>query len=214
MIYWFYIFLHTAILLSSQRTLFLQVLCVLLLQNAGLKSKDIGARSMTIDLLGTVAARLKQDALLCRKETFWIVRQLTSEDDVNHLHPKDACSVCLDPRNEKPLVVCQGCQRFFHLDCMGVRELETPTRGWHCQFCVCKKQLIMLQSYCKSQGKDDSVKDRSFSDSPTKMEIIQQMLLNYLQDAGSADEVHLFTRWYEIKLTSIASWILGLWEIL
>lgn len=195
----------------------MQVLCVLLLQNAGLKSKDIAARSMAIDLLGTIAARLKHDALLCRRETFWIVQQLMSEDDVDHSYPKDACSVCLDARTEKSVVVCQGCQRLFHVDCMGVREHEVPTRSWHCQFCLCKKQLIVLQSYCKSQGKDDGEKNRSSSeasDPPTKMEIVQQMLLNYLQDAGSADDVHLFTRWSEIKLTSITFRILGLWAIL
>ncbi|XP_021823454.1 sister chromatid cohesion protein SCC2-like [Prunus avium] len=46
------------------------VLCVLLLQNAGLKSKDIGVRTMAIDLLGTIAARLKRDSAFCSKDKF------------------------------------------------------------------------------------------------------------------------------------------------
>ncbi|BFG23184.1 hypothetical protein CerSpe_094580 [Prunus speciosa] len=46
------------------------VLCVLLLQNAGLKSKDIGVCTMAIDLLGTIAARLKRDSAVCSKDKF------------------------------------------------------------------------------------------------------------------------------------------------
>ncbi|CAL8155977.1 unnamed protein product [Prunus armeniaca] len=56
----------------------LQVLCVLLLQNAGLKSKDIGARTRAIDLLGTIAARLKRDSALGSKDKFWILQELAS----------------------------------------------------------------------------------------------------------------------------------------
>ncbi|XVF60656.1 hypothetical protein PTKIN_Ptkin08bG0065800 [Pterospermum kingtungense] len=179
----------------------LEVLCVLLLQNAGLKSKDISARAMAIDLLGTIATRLKHDALLLRKEKFWISRELLSEDSVNQSQPKGACSICLDGKTEKVLYRCQGCQRFFHADCMGVRELEAPNRSWYCQLCVCKKQLLVLQSYCESQYKDDENKKHGrskgseSSDSITKVEIVQQMLLNYLQDAASTDDVHLFIRW-------------------
>ena len=185
----------------------MQVLCVLLLQNAGLKSKDIAARSMAIDLLGTIAARLKHDAVLCRRENFWIVKELLSEDNVDQSYPKDVCSVCLDGRIEKSLVVCEGCHRLFHIDCMGVTEHEVPARTWYCQLCLCKKQLLVLQSYCKSLDKDNNKKNQSRSEESSessgtsKIEILQQMLLNYLQDAGSADDVHLFTRWSVSKFT-------------
>lgn len=185
----------------------LEVLCVLLLQNAGLKSKDIAARSMAIDLLGTIAARLKHDSVLNRRENFWIVQELISGDNVECSYPNDACAVCKDGRIEKPLFLCQGCQRLFHTDCMGVTEHEVPSRGWYCQFCHCRKQLIVLQSYCKSHCKNDSTKNSGpskksseITDSIEKVEIVQQMLLNYLQDGGSADDVHLFTRWFYLCL--------------
>lgn len=189
------------IVFKKLRNYHLQVLCVLLLQNAGLKSKDISARAMAIDLLGTIATRLKHDALLHRKEKFWISKELLSGDDVDPGYPKGACSICLDGKAEKVLYRCQGCQRFFHADCMGVREQEAPNRSWYCQFCVCKKQLLVLQSYCESQYKDEEnkkhgrSKSSESSDSITKAEIVQQMLLNYLQDAASTDDVHLFIRW-------------------
>ncbi|XP_022750718.1 sister chromatid cohesion protein SCC2-like isoform X2 [Durio zibethinus] len=179
----------------------LEVLCVLLLQNAGLKSKDISARAMAIDLLGTIAARLKHDALVHRKDKFWISEELLSGDNVDQSYPKGACSICLDGKVEKVLYSCQGCQRFVHADCMGVREQEIPNHSWYCQFCICKKQLLVLQSYCQSQYKDDKNKKHGSSESSKssdpimKVEIVQQMLLNYLQDASSSDDIHLFVRW-------------------
>ncbi|KAH7847892.1 hypothetical protein Vadar_031376 [Vaccinium darrowii] len=181
----------------------LEVLCVLLLQNAGLKSKDIAARSMAIDLLGTIAARLKHDSVLCRTEKFWIVEELNNIDNGECSYANDACALCRNEKIEKPLFLCQGCQRLFHADCMGVREHEVPTRGWFCQFCQCQKQLTVLQSYCKTHCKDDGLNNSSPSEkssenanSVASVEVFQQLLLNYLQDGGSAEDVHLFTRWF------------------
>ncbi|KAL2552247.1 PHD finger family protein [Forsythia ovata] len=151
----------------------LEVLCVLLLQNAGLKSKDIAARTMAIDLLGTIAARLKHDAVLYRKEKFWIVPDLISGDSVDHDHPKN----------------------------------EVPSRNSYCQICLCEKQLLVLKRDSKSQGQDDQKKNRNHlgkssraADTITKQEIMQQMLLNYLQDAGSTGDLHLFIRWFYLCL--------------
>eukprot|EP00257_Ricinus_communis_P019908 XP_015579021.1 sister chromatid cohesion protein SCC2 [Ricinus communis] len=185
----------------------LEVLCVLLLQNAGLKSKDVSARSMAIDLLGTIAARLKQDAVVCSRNKFWVLQELTSGDNADQSYPNDACCVCLDGKVEKTLFMCQGCHRLFHADCMGVRENEAPNRSWHCQICVCEKQLLVLQSYCNSQLKDEGKKNNNrlekkykACDPITKVEIVQQLLLNYLQDSVSADDVHLFVRWFYLCL--------------
>ncbi|XP_043723942.1 sister chromatid cohesion protein SCC2 [Telopea speciosissima] len=190
--------------------LILEVLCVLLLQNAGLKAKDISARSMSIDLLGTISARLKRDAVLCRTDKFWIVQELADGDTDDHEYPNDVCSVCLDGRGGKLSFVCHSCKRLFHTDCMGVTEHEVPTCGSYCQFCLCKKQLIVLQSYCKSQSNesiDDGKKSQHVSERTsetsepiTKLEIVQQMLLNYLQEASSADDAYLFTRWFYLCL--------------
>lgn len=188
-------------------SLILEVLCVLLLQNAGPKSKDISVRSMAIDILGTIAARLKHDSVLCHQESFWIVQELVGMQNANDNELRDTCSVCLDGVVEKFLAVCQGCQRLFHPDCMGVRERDISTRGWHCPFCLCRKQLLVLQSYCKSQYKDDCITNRGRSDkssepseSASTVEVIQQMLLNYLEDIGSSDDLHLFSRWFYLSL--------------
>lgn len=184
----------------------LEVFVVLLLQNAGPKSKDVSARSMAIDLLGPIAARLKHDAVRRGRDQFWILQELVAGDNDDHHYPRDACSICLHGKVEEEFLSCQGCHRLFHADCMGVGEQGVPTRGWYCQFCHCRKQLLVLQSYCKSQCKDDVKKNRRSENasealnSITKVEIVQQMLLNYLQDAGSADDAHLFVRWFYLCL--------------
>ncbi|MCL7033996.1 hypothetical protein MKW94_025445 [Papaver nudicaule] len=174
----------------------LEVLCVLLLQNAGLKSKDVGARCLAIDLLGTIAARLKEDAVSCSKDSLWILHELVGEDVAEQSYPRDVCSICLDGRSRKIVFLCQDCRRLFHTDCMGVTERDAPSRGWCCHFCLGKKQLIDLQSYLKSktEGAPEA------SELITKMEIVQQLLLNYMQGAGSTDDAHLYARWFYLCL--------------
>ncbi|CAI8604853.1 unnamed protein product [Vicia faba] len=54
----------------------LEVLCAILIQNAGTSSKDFASRSMAIDILGTIAARLKHDAVICSQEKFWVLQDL------------------------------------------------------------------------------------------------------------------------------------------
>ncbi|XP_027357770.1 sister chromatid cohesion protein SCC2 [Abrus precatorius] len=179
----------------------LEVLCVLLLQNAGLKSKDVSARSMAIDILGTIAARLKRDAVICGREKFWILQDLLSQDADTQHHPKDTCCVCLRGKVEN-LFICHGCQRLFHADCLGIKDHEASSRNWFCHICICQKQLLVLQSYCNSQRKDDVKKNHNTSkDSEvSEHEIIQQLLLNYLQDVTSADDLHLFVCWFYLCL--------------
>ncbi|KAL5723095.1 hypothetical protein ACHQM5_006535 [Ranunculus cassubicifolius] len=180
----------------------LEVLCVMLLQNAGLKAKDIPTRALAIDFLGTIAARLKQDAFLCKQDKFWILEQLVSRENADRVYPKDTCCVCIDGRSSKTLLVCNDCQKAFHTDCMGVADHDITPRGWHCQFCLCKKQLIVLQSYCKSQQADVKKNHKASepSESFGELDVVRQMLLNYLQDACSADDAHLFARWFHLCL--------------
>lgn len=155
---------------------------------------------MAIDLLGTIGTRLKHDAVLCRGEKYWILQELVNEDFNKQSYPKDACSICMDGKVDKALYNCQSCQRVFHADCIGIREHDIPDHGWSCQFCLCERQLLYLQSYCKSQNKDSESRKHKHSDKSEsaiqikKVEVAQQMVLNYLQDASS-DDAHLFIRW-------------------
>ncbi|KAJ6795400.1 nipped-B-like protein [Iris pallida] len=183
----------------------LEVLCVLLLQNAGLKSKDIPARCMAIDLLGTIAARLKCDAVICSmdKDKFWILQLLVDGKIDVPTRAKNVCSVCHNGRSVN--IVCNVCERTFHADCIGVSEQDL-LRDWSCHICICTKQLSVLQSYCKLQNKDNVKKTRGTnstsgtSDSTNQLEVVQQILLNYLQETGPEDDSNLFTRWFYLSV--------------
>lgn len=173
----------------------MQVLCVILLHNGGLKSKDVSARSMAIDLLGTIAARLKQDTVLCSGDRFWALLESDTETKLDQSVTKD-CALCLGKRAGN-LLGCQICQRRFHADCLGLKELDIPSRNWHCPFCISKRQLLVLQSYCKTDTKGTgNLESEEDPNVITQTEVVQQMLLNYLQDAGSADDVHTFICWF------------------
>ncbi|KAE9612620.1 putative chromatin regulator PHD family [Lupinus albus] len=180
----------------------LEVLCVLLLQNAGPKSKDVSARCMAIDILGTIAARLKRDALICSQEKFWILQDLLSQDTSKQHCPKDTCCVCLGGRVEN-LFMCHGCQRLFHANCLGIKEHEVSSRNWYCQICISSKQLLVLRSYCNSQCKDEVTKNcevPKVDSEVSKHEIVQQLLLNFLQDITSPDDLHVFICWFYLCL--------------
>lgn len=179
----------------------MQVLCVLLLQNAGLKSKDISARCMAVDLLGTIAARLKRDAVSCSKDSFWILEALADGDAASNSR-KDACAVCLKGRGAN--IICHLCKRCFHSDCLGISGQEVLLRDWFCHICLCKKQLSALRSYNKIQNKDNGKKIISSASATSEdngsirgLEVIQQILLNYLQQNDTEDDVNLFTRWFD-----------------
>ncbi|KAJ0980187.1 hypothetical protein J5N97_008442 [Dioscorea zingiberensis] len=183
----------------------LEVLCVLLLQNAGLKSKDVSARALAIDLLGTIAARLKLDAVTCNRDKLWILQELSDENSKAPSDMKDVCSVCLNGRGAN--LVCQSCQRCFHADCMRVAGQELTLCDWSCHICLCEKQLVVLQSYCKSQCKDQDKRTTGAAkkasgalETITHLEVTQQILLNYLQETGSQDDANLFTRWFHLCL--------------
>ncbi|XP_074560939.1 sister chromatid cohesion protein SCC2 isoform X1 [Curcuma longa] len=183
----------------------LEVLCVLLLENAGLKCKDISARCMAVDFLGAIAAKLKRDAVTSSGDRFWILQQLVDRNESVFNGKNDACSVCLKGRGAN--IICHICKRCFHSDCLGIAGQEMLLRDWACHICLCKKQLIALHSYCKMQNKDHAKQNTGLAsttsvdtDSVTGSEVIQQILLNYMQQNGSEDDVNLFTRWFHLCL--------------
>lgn len=194
----------------------IQVLCVLLLENTGLKSKDTAARGATIDLLGTIAARLKCDNVSCNRNKFWITEEIFENKDANS-HPIDKCCICLkEKRPTSSSIICSVCQRCFHAECVGVAVDDNLFRDWSCHVCVCKRQLIVLHSYCKPQIKKNIKNAMGTGDSVSisRLEIVQQILLSYLQESSSDDDIQLFTRWFVPSLISDFLLVLNIWFLL
>ncbi|KAG0481395.1 hypothetical protein HPP92_012253 [Vanilla planifolia] len=183
----------------------LQVLCVVLLQNAGLKSKDISARCLAVDILGVIAARLKRDSAARRREKFWILQDLTTEDADASSEAKDSCCICFSGKGMK--IVCQGCHKLFHADCLGASGEEMTAVDWVCHVCLCKNQLSLLQSYCKHGTLDNAKPSRGVpknaskaSDSIKKLDVLHQILLNFLEESSPPDDTNLFARWFYLSL--------------
>uniref|UniRef100_A0A0D3GLG5 Sister chromatid cohesion protein n=1 Tax=Oryza barthii TaxID=65489 RepID=A0A0D3GLG5_9ORYZ len=179
----------------------LEVLCVLLLQNAGLKSKDTSARCFAIDLLGGIASRLKRDSVICSKEKLWILQELIDTESDGSKILKNKCCICLGGRGIN--MQCDVCGRCFHSDCVGAVSQENLQCDYACPLCFCKRQLSVLQSYYELQNKENGKrnaashrKKSTVPDEVTAVDIVQQILLTYIQEGGPQDDGNLFTRWF------------------
>ncbi len=174
---------------------------MLLLQNAGLKSKDTSARCFAIDLLGGIASRLKRDSVICSKEKLWILQELTDTESDGSKILKNKCCICLGGRGIN--MQCDVCGRCFHSDCVGAVSQENLQCDYACPLCFCKRQLSVLQSYYELQNKENGKrnaashrKKSTVPDEVTAVDIVQQILLTYIQEGGPQDDGNLFTRWY------------------
>lgn len=191
---------------------------MLLLQNAGLKSKDTNARCFAIDLLGGIASRLKRDSVTSSEEKLWILQELTDAGSDGSKILKNKCCVCLGGRGIN--IACDVCGRCFHSDCMGASSQDNLQRDSVCPLCFCKQQLNVLQSYCQLQTKENgkrtaSVKKSAAPSEVPALDIVQQILLSYLQEAGPQDDGNLFTRWYVVwNLCLVCANVFGLITIL
>lgn len=185
----------------------LQVLCVLLFGSAGLKSKDATVRATAIELLGHIAARLKQDAIACSKDTLWVFQEIQSSQVASGTikETKETCIVCGGGKGSKLLVPCDSCHRQFHGDCVGVTGHEFISRGWLCHSCLCKRQLNSLETFLKEKAADGKLRYKNKgviqSRSPDDISvpktgdaILQQMLLNYLDEAAVSDSTVVYAR--------------------
>ncbi|XP_057824377.2 sister chromatid cohesion protein SCC2 isoform X1 [Cryptomeria japonica] len=206
--------------------LLLQVLCLLLFGSVGLKCKDAVVRGMAIDLLGQIAARLKHDAVACSNEKFWILQELVEDKSEVSGMQKQKCAICLEGKAAKFMIHCDGCKRSFHGECIGVTGLDMLGRGWLCHCCLCRKQLSMLSSNSKGavKNKEGNPKNSTrqtaeVSPQISGFDVLQQILLNYLQEAGSTDDTSTFARrfylcqWYrdDPNATQLLPYYHGRW---
>lgn len=180
-------------------TLHLQVFCILLFGNAGVRAKDANLRGTAIDLLGQVAARLKQDSVACSKETLWVLQELegnvSDDSDDDMLHRK--CTVCGKGKGSKVMVTCNGCDRWFHGDCIGATKHDMLDRGWLCHCCLCRKQLDSLRSDNKLHvNGTKSAKGNTQAGNKDGVAVIQQTLLNYLLELAENDSTAAYARRY------------------
>ncbi|KAL3646651.1 hypothetical protein CASFOL_009195 [Castilleja foliolosa] len=59
-----------------------------------------------------------------------IALMLANGQNITSSFSDDMCAVCGDGGE---LIICNGCPRAFHADCLGLQSL--PADDWHCQYC-------------------------------------------------------------------------------
>ena len=131
----------------------------------------------------------------------WMLQELHDEEAKFSAPQKEICVVCLGGRVSKFMVVCDGCQRWFHGDCVGVTGHDLVCRGWVCCYCLCRRQLISFDSHLYIQGQKDregflSIKRNEIYTPISGVHVIQQILLNYLQGVGSTDNSAAYASWF------------------
>ncbi|XP_024530333.1 sister chromatid cohesion protein SCC2 isoform X2 [Selaginella moellendorffii] len=172
-------------------SLLLQVLCVLLLGPAGVKSKDVPVRVSAIDILGQIAAHLKRDTVAYSKDNLWILQE-TQEGPSSFA--KDVCTSCGHSKANKFILRCDSCKRWFHGDCVGVTGQDLIGRGWFCHCCLCRNQLASFDPGSSGKSHD------TYKVPEDGAVIVQQILLNFLRETDSGDNVSFFARRFYLCL--------------
>ncbi|KAL2629314.1 hypothetical protein R1flu_014000 [Riccia fluitans] len=180
-------------------SLLLQVLCILLFGAVGIKAKDAVVRGAAIDLLGQVAARLKHDAVKSSNEKLWILQEIHGKGmDGENEAAKKSCVICAKSKGNFVMVPCDGCRRWFHANCVGVVGHDLLGRSWLCHYCLCKRQLASLRSEVKPQSTGGpslprNKKVEEVDNSKEGTAVVQQILLNYLQEAATSDSISTYS---------------------
>lgn len=86
-------------------------------------------------------------------DDYRLLKTVCCEDRMERLealeHGIDACSICGDGGQ---LLICDGCEREFHLGCMRPRLAKVPEGEWECDECVATK-FLAIREYILSKTK-------------------------------------------------------------
>jgi len=153
-----------------------------------------------------VAAHLKEDAVICSKDNLWILQELQSKDNDANSDDEASlarnCAVCSEGKISSLVLSCNGCNRWFHGDCIGISKHDKVDRGWLCHCCVCRNQIGFLYPDNKDQTNGTkSISECKFAEKVGMMKggilVVQQILLNYLQELAVSDGTAASARRYD-----------------
>ena len=69
--------------------------------------------------------------------------QASSDDAEEALGSSAICGVCKDGGRENYMVLCDVCDRGFHLDCLEPKLTKVPEGDWMCQRCADKGHVVI-----------------------------------------------------------------------
>jgi len=64
-----------------------------------------------------------------------------------------SCKVCQSKENEGEMLLCDGCDKGFHLWCLVPKRKTIPKEDWYCKVCKKENNRIWNEQYAKSRVK-------------------------------------------------------------
>eukprot|EP00742_Colponemidia_sp_Colp-10_P010652 GILJ01011719.1.p1 GENE.GILJ01011719.1~~GILJ01011719.1.p1 ORF type:complete len:1804 (-),score=314.35 GILJ01011719.1:286-5187(-) len=106
------------------------------------KGFDTSLKGFAIDVLGTIASRLKKDLRLVEDRPIALPKP---KEQVNmHAQPdaegEDSQCVCGKGYGQRFMLDCDTCHRWFHGECVGVTP-DSPPSVWYCDECQIRTAL-------------------------------------------------------------------------
>ena len=147
------------------------------MKSSGLSSEDYFTRANAVDLLGTIAYKLKKNALTFTESKPWVLEFL--DPKINHAESLgENTAVCVECREiaKSEFVTCLDCKRVFHCHCVG-SELQGMDRESEVQ-CACCFALRQMEEMEKTR--EEGTRVENGSQRKKLNTLLQQLLLNAL----------------------------------
>jgi len=105
------------------------------------KDMNVVAREMNIPMKTCLAYYL---GTFKASDEYRLLKTVCCEERLERLaereHGVDACAICCDGGS---LLICDGCEKEYHMTCLRPRLADVPDGDWECDECVAKKFLAV-----------------------------------------------------------------------
>jgi hypothetical protein len=120
--------------------------------------------------------------------------------------PDKACEKCHSPHNEREMLLCDGCDRGYHIKCIGMARLPRHKGAWMCHGCV--RPGMRISTYW--------TRDKSWHDGTVTFQYAEGKGTDIEYDDGGREHADLNSCQWRPIYTSPHEWVthLGLDEAL
>ncbi|XP_063696784.1 PHD and RING finger domain-containing protein 1 [Culicoides brevitarsis] len=70
-----------------------------------------------------------------------VTRKEYNEQEMDTVDDLTYCEICHLANNEHSMLLCDGCDRGYHMDCLTPRLSEIPAGSWYCRLCVTNQEV-------------------------------------------------------------------------
>ena len=114
------------------------------------------------------------------------------------------CEKCNSPHNERNMLLCDGCDKGYHIGCIGMPRLPRHSGDWLCHACVTPG--LRISKYWQH--------DKSWHDGTVTFQYAEGKGTDIEYDDGCREQVNLNTCQWRPTYTSPSEWVaqLGLYD--